>query len=186
MHEKDMLGKINCHTQVLQCQESELFISQVFPYLGASPDDAISCICCGEGGFEIKFPWTSWESLISEYMTQPVLFTYDDSNKINLKNSHPYMQIQHLMFVTGILYCDFEVFLVKESVAIRIIKDLNYENDVVPKFSYFYDEVIVPELFTKNIKMERTCRYYLKSYWKILSNLWKRQKSQKSCRMTWN
>ena len=78
------------------------------------------------------------------------------------------MQIQHLMFVTGILYCDFEVFLVKESVAIRIIKDLNYENDVVPKFSYFYDEVIVPELFTKNIKMERTCKELLEDIVKLV------------------
>ena len=53
------------------------------------------------------------------------------------------------MFVTGRLYCDFEGFLVKESVTIRTMKDLNYENDVVPKRPYFYDEVIVPELFTK-------------------------------------
>ena len=41
------------------------------------------------------------------------------------------------------------------------MKDLNYANDVVPKLSYFYDEVIVPELFTKNIKIERTCKKLL-------------------------
>ena len=70
-------------------------------------------------------------------------------------------QIQHQMFVTGRLYCDFEGFLVKESVTIRIMKDLNYENDVVPKLSYFYYEVIVPELFTKNIEIERTCKELL-------------------------
>ena len=73
-------------------------------------------------------------------------------------------QIQHQMFVTGRLYCDFEMFLVKESVTRRIMKDLNYENDVMPKLSCFYHEVIVPELFTKNIKIERTGM----SYWKIL------------------
>ena len=61
-------------------------------------------------------------------------------------------QIQHQMFAAGRLYFDFEVFLVKESVAIRIMKDVNYENDVVSKLSYFYDEVIAPELFTKNLK----------------------------------
>ena len=49
----------------------------------------------------------------------------------------------------------------KESVTIRIMKDVNYENDVVPKLSYFYDEVIVSELFTKNIKIERTCKELL-------------------------
>ena len=53
------------------------------------------------------------------------------------------------MFVTGRLYCDFEVFLVKEPVTIKIMKDLNYENDDVPKLSYCYDEVIVPDFFYK-------------------------------------
>ena len=31
----------------------------------------------------------------------------------------------------------------------------------MPKLSNFYDEVIVPELFTKNIKIERTCKELL-------------------------
>ena len=70
-------------------------------------------------------------------------------------------QTQHQMFVTGRLYCDFEGFLVKESVTIRIMKDLNYENDVAPKRSYFYDELLVPELFTKFIKIERACKELL-------------------------
>ena len=60
--------------------------------------------------------------------------TYNDSNKISLKNSHPYMQqIQHQMFDTGRLYCDFEVILVKGSVTIRIMKDFIYENNLAPK-----------------------------------------------------
>ena len=139
-----------------------IYISSL-PYLGAShPDGVISCNCCGEGILE-TCPWTSRERLISEYITQQKsCLSYDYSNKISLKNSHPYMQqIQHQMFVTFGLCCDFEVSLVKESVTIRIMKDVNYENDVVPKLSYFYDEVIVPELFTKNIKIERTCKELL-------------------------
>ena len=139
-----------------------IYISSL-PSLGAShPDGVISCNCCGEGILE-TCPWTSRERLISEYITQQKsCLTYDYSNKISLKNSHPYMQqIQHQMFVTFGLCCDFEVSLVKESVTIRIMKDVNYENDVVPKLSYFYDEVIVPELFTKNIKIERTCKELL-------------------------
>ena len=36
------------------------------------------------------------------------------------------------------------------------MKDFNHENNVVPKAFYFYDEVIVPELFTKNIKIKKT------------------------------
>ena len=43
------------------------------------------------------------------------------------------------------------------------MKDLNYENGVVPNISYLYDEVIIPELFIKNIKIERTCKELLKN-----------------------
>ena len=42
-----------------QCQKSGLFMSQAYPYLGASPDVVISCKCCGEEMFEIKCPWNS-------------------------------------------------------------------------------------------------------------------------------
>ena len=65
-------------------------------------------------------------------------------------------QIQHQILVTSKLYCGFEVFLVQEPVTIRTMKDFNYENDVVPNLFYFHDEIMVPELSTKNIKIERT------------------------------
>ena len=65
------------------------------------------------------------------------------------------------MFGTGRLYCNFKGFSVKDSFTIRIIKDVNYENVVAPNLSYFYDEVIAPLLFTKNIKIERTCKELL-------------------------
>ena len=38
------------------------------------------------------------------------------------------------------------------------MKDFNYENDAVPKPFSFYDVVIAPELFTKNINIEKTCK----------------------------
>ena len=72
--------------------------------------------------------------------------TYNDSDKISLKNSHPYMQqTQHQMLDTGY----FKVFIVEGSVIIRTMKDFNCEINVVTKL-YFYDEVVVPALFTKN------------------------------------
>ena len=42
------------------------------------------------------------------------------------------------------------------------MKDLNYEIDVVLKLSYFYDEVIVLEVFTKILKLKGP----VKSYWR--------------------
>ena len=72
-------------------------------------------------------------------------------------------QIQHQMFVTGRLHCNFEGFLVKESVTIRIMKEFNYENDVVPK--------LVSELLTKKYqdwkKLWRVTRRYCNTYGKV-------------------
>ena len=73
-------------------------------------------------------------------------------------------KIQHQMFVTGRLHCGFEVFLVKESVTIRIMKDFKYENDVVLKLFYFYDEVIFLSILQKILKLKEP----VKSYWKML------------------
>ena len=73
-------------------------------------------------------------------------------------------KIQHQMFVTGRLHCGFEVFLVKESVTIRIMKDFKYENDVVLKLFYFYDEVIFLSILQKMLKLKEP----VKSYWKML------------------
>ena len=61
---KNKLPHINFH-----CQESALFISQFYPYLGTSPDGVISCNCCDQEILEIKCPWTSRERLISENIT---------------------------------------------------------------------------------------------------------------------
>ena len=41
------------------------------------------------------------------------------------------------------------------------MKNFNYENDIVLKQFYFCDEVIVPELFAKTRKIERTCKELL-------------------------
>ena len=41
------------------------------------------------------------------------------------------------------------------------MKDLNYEQNIVPKLS---DEVIVPELFTKYVKIERTYKELLEIF----------------------
>ena len=42
------------------------------------------------------------------------------------------------------------------------MKDFNYENNVVPKHFYFYDKVIVPELFTKILKRKEPVKSYRK------------------------
>ena len=160
------------------CEESGLSISLSHPYLGASPDGLVTCKCCGSGILEIKCPWVARDKLINEYVLQPEsCLEFDEHSKIILKKNHIYMkQIQHQMFVTGRSYCDFEVFLVKESVTVRILKDLNYESEIVPNLFHFYDQVVVPELFTRNIKTEYTCREVMEE---ILSQIEKFEISKK-------
>ena len=67
-------------------------------------------------------------------------------------------QIQHQMSFTGTLSCDFEGFFGEGVRYYKVMRDFSYENDAVPKPFCFYDVGIVPELFTKNIKIERTCK----------------------------
>ena len=42
------------HTQGVFCKRMWVFIHNIHPFMGASPDGLISCLCCGEGVCEIK------------------------------------------------------------------------------------------------------------------------------------
>ena len=42
------------HTD-FQCSEAGLFISVERPYLGASPDGLLKCLCCGSGVLSLLF-----------------------------------------------------------------------------------------------------------------------------------
>jgi len=37
--------------------DAGLFLNSKYPYLGASPDGKVSCVCCGEGILEVKCPY---------------------------------------------------------------------------------------------------------------------------------
>ena len=43
--------------QNFSIEENGLFINLEWPYIGASPDDIICCLCCGKGALEIKCPF---------------------------------------------------------------------------------------------------------------------------------
>jgi len=140
-----------------------LFISEQFPFLGASPDGVISCKCCGFGVLEIKCPWRSRHLNIAEYLMQSDSCLSKNDNEIVLKPKHKYYaQVQHQMFVTGAKYCDFEVFLPKESVTVRIYRDLSFEIKQIPKLIKYFESIVLPELFSGTIKNLVACRNVLK------------------------
>lgn len=43
-----------------------LFVDQTAPFLGASPDALVHCICCGNGIVEVKCPWSARDCASSE------------------------------------------------------------------------------------------------------------------------
>ena len=85
-HGKDIRKNKSSHRN-FRCQEYGIFISQTYPYLGASSDGVISSKCFDKEILEKSCPWTSREKLIKEYVTQPkTCLTYDNSNKTNLRH----------------------------------------------------------------------------------------------------
>ena len=61
-------------------------------------------------------------------------------------------QIQHQMFDIGRLYCNFELFPVRQSVAIKTTKDFNYTNDVEPKKIIFMMKLLFLRFLQKILK----------------------------------
>ena len=99
------------------CKTTGLFISEYYPFLDASPVGVLTCKCCGFGVLEIKCPWKSRDITGSEHIIQPESCFSKNCEEVFLKSKHRYYaQVQHQMFVTGAMYCGFEVFLPKESI----------------------------------------------------------------------
>ena len=80
-----------------------LFIDPSNPFMGASPNGIISCLCCGVGTLEIKCPFKCCHQSISEASDDSSFYIEKQDN-----TSHPYYyQVQAQIKVTGADYGDF-------------------------------------------------------------------------------
>lgn len=43
--------------QKFSVEENGLFVNPQWPYIGASPDGIVCCLCCGRSALEIKCPY---------------------------------------------------------------------------------------------------------------------------------
>ena len=142
---------------IASCKESGLIISPVYPFLAASPDGEVYCKCHADGLYEVKCPWSHRGKNMKEYVAQKDTFLQINEKKdccepFQLKCSHKYYsQVQHAMFVSQKGYCDFHVYLPKESFVQRITVNDSHGADVLPKLQKFFDDFIAPELFTKKL-----------------------------------
>ena len=131
-----------------------------YPFLGASPDSLVDCSCCGFGLLKCKCLSSARDKNISEYLTTPGCVILEKDHSYELKPNHPYYtQVQHQMFVTGTSYCDFEVYLPKESCTFRIKIDPDYLQHCVRKLVTFFNSIILPYLYNiDDIEISTTCK----------------------------
>ena len=132
------------HTN-FEYRDSGLVVSTVHPYIGASPDGAVQCDCCGCGVLEIKCPYCIRESSPTE-----ASFLKDG----NLSKMHVhYYQVQTQLYVCASEYADFVIATFhNESPNLsceRILPDEPFMLDCITKAEKFFKVCLLPELVAK-------------------------------------
>ena len=51
---------------LFEITECGLVIDPLFPFLGATPDGLFTCVCCGNGTLEIKWPFSCRKKELKE------------------------------------------------------------------------------------------------------------------------
>lgn len=155
VHARRKLEKLLKDHQGLVISDSGLFISSTKPFLAASPDVKGSCKCCGKFVVELKCPYRlDSRSLLDEQLcikdlcNKPNSFVKINSDdSISMATTHQYYyQLQAQIFLSN---SDFGLFMIwskKESVLIRVERDLELWKHCVDRSQLFFYNIILPEL----------------------------------------
>ncbi|CAN7944624.1 unnamed protein product, partial [Ixodes hexagonus] len=116
----------NQHVE-FKCDLSGVHVSSEHPFLAATPDGLVSCICCGPGLLEIKCPYKMRNDLPPAIaLTKDGCLTRIDG-ELQLKQEHCYYyQVQMQMLVTRRKYCDFVVRTLQDEFIERIYFDEHF------------------------------------------------------------
>ena len=125
--------------------ECGLFISKDYPFLGASPDLLTSCTCCGKGICEIKCP-ESIKDQIPTFENYKHLVKNNSGSTTLSKPSEYYTQVQGLMGILGVDYCDIFVYTAKGYHIERICFDPTFWESVQSNLIQFWVEYLSVEL----------------------------------------
>ena len=125
-----------------------LFLHKTHPYLGATPDGLVSCMCHGEGVLEIKCP----KSCASEQPNEqnvPYL-NRSETGYLELKKNHSYYaQVQGQMAITGRFWCHFFIYSLAGFVLLEIHFDKLWWDDLQADLIYFYEKFMSPKILSK-------------------------------------
>ena len=137
--------------QNLKVEETGFYVRVEHPYIGASPDGLAECDCHGQGLLKIKWPWSHRNLTLSEYSAMNRSCLYLDGNVIHKNKAHEYFyQVQCRMFTTN--YCDFFVCTRNDSFCERIKYDEQFMRSMVQKVDILYQQLILPEIFSRELK----------------------------------
>ena len=128
-----------------------MVIDHQYPYLGASPDGYVECLCCGPGVIEVKCPFSCRDKSLLEATGDSAfcLETAPDGNYI-LKLMHSYhYQVQLQMKLCHVLYCDFVIWRRDELMVLRIHLDEDFITETIKKATVFYKYGVLAELVGK-------------------------------------
>jgi hypothetical protein len=143
-----------CHPGI-NVTECGLLVSPQIPYLGCSPDGIVHCPHCVDkenGLLEIKCPYKYRNVSPMTAAENKDFFCEIVDGQLKLKHSHNYYyQIQGQLGITGRKWCDFLVWTLEGHSVERIEFDPCFWNECVQKLKHFFEQYIVPEIFTRRI-----------------------------------
>lgn len=121
-----------------------LFISKEFPFLAASPDGKVECLCCGKGLLEIKCSYSFRHKTPLEVASDKDYYLYVQDGEVRLKkNTSWYTQIQTQLGVCELQYCDFVFFTLKGIAVERIYFDTDIYTQIKEKSNLFVQKYLL-------------------------------------------
>lgn len=124
-------------------QDAGLMLDLNHPFLGASPDLLVNCMCHGAGLCEVKCPMVT---AFKDYSHLEEVDEMDGHLKLK-KSSEYYYQVQGQMAISNRAYCDFYIFSKAAKPHLeRIYFDAAFWEDIKEKLIYFWLEHLQPFL----------------------------------------
>ncbi|XP_033762292.1 uncharacterized protein LOC117343858 [Pecten maximus] len=144
----------------VEVKDMGVYVSQQFPFLGASVDGLITCSVCGSGALEIKCPYgknsDKWRHKTPTECAKNKSFCceFNLSGELSLKHNHQYYyQVIGQMAVLELTWADFVIWTKKGISVERITFDENFwQSNMLFKLKDFYCHDFVAELFTERVK----------------------------------
>ena len=116
------------------CNLTGLWVSPLYPHLGASPDGVTACGCHGDGLVEIKCPFSARHANSLSSQTCGFL---TEAGFLDRKH-HYYTQVQGQLMITGRLFCDFFIWTPLVHKVERIYPDVRFWETLEKKLTSFF------------------------------------------------